>query len=158
MFAVAVTTTGVWPTAAQSYRVNTSRGRLRALTDPAGVPDSCVVLTVGLDSIGLYGYDKPQKANKETFFLKNGTSFSIGKAMVEIEYLDMQSRQLHVRRYEVDIEIPPGQTRKIDIPTWDRQQSFYYYLSAKPKKVSATPYKIKASVVAVMPAVDLKPK
>lgn len=157
LFAVAVMT-GVWHVAAQSYRVNTSRGRLTVMPDSARLRDSCVVLTVGLDSIGMYGYDKPQKASKETFFLKNGATFSIGKATVEIEYLDMQSRQLHVRRYEVDIEIPSGQTRKIDIPTWDRQHSFYYYLSAKPKRVSATPYKIKASVVAVTPAVDLKHK
>ena len=38
-------------------------------------------------------------------------------------------------------DIPAGETRKIDFPTWDRQMTFYYCGSPRPR-VSAIPYNV----------------
>ena len=51
----------------------------------------------------------------------------------------MKQRMLHSRDYDIKCLIPSKQTRKIDIPTWDKQKTYYYYLGNKPKKI-ATPY------------------
>ncbi len=95
-----------------------------------------------LDSIRFSGYDKKVSASRESFHISNGTKDTINSITLNIDYLSLDGHQLHSRKVKVETELPPGETRKADIKSWDIQKTFYYYRSQKPRS-SATPYKIK---------------
>lgn len=94
-----------------------------------------------LQKCSFYGFEKETNVNYETFLLKNTTNDTITGFEVRIDYLDMQGRMLHSRTVKEKGEVPPHETRKFDIPSWDKQHTYYYYLGNKPKKV-AIPFKV----------------
>lgn len=96
------------------------------------------------------GYEKVLRSTKESFFVTNNTRREVVRLVFEIDYKDMSGNMLDRRRESVDIEIPSGSTRKIDIPAWDKQKVFYYYRSPQPKTAQATPYKVKIRLVAAL--------
>ncbi|MDE6578040.1 MAG: hypothetical protein K2J82_06835 [Muribaculaceae bacterium] len=98
-------------------------------------------------NITFAGYDKQVSSRRESFHIVNSSSFTLRKALLKINYLDMQGRMLHSRTATVNCYIPAGETRKVDIPTWDTQFTFYYYLSNEPRRV-ATPYKVELRPIA----------
>lgn len=106
----------------------------------ADFPDSCIVLT---------GYDKPLNANKESVFIINGLEYDIEGISVTITYLDKSGRQFTTREVDINIHIPTGETRQAYFPTWDRQNSFYYVRSRRPR-AQATPYTITCRVTKVL--------
>lgn len=80
-------------------------------------------------------------------FVTNHARKTIRRIIMHLEYLDMQGRQLHRRRVEAPCEIPPGETRQIDVQTWDRQNTFYYYRTATGRgRTAATPYRVRCRV------------
>lgn len=92
-------------------------------------------------SIRLSGYDKPVNARKESFLITNESPLAITGASLKITYRDMKGRMLHSRTASLKCNVPPGETRKTEISSWDTQNSFYYYLSSEPRKIAA-PYKV----------------
>lgn len=94
-----------------------------------------------LSQIEFYGYDKQLSSTKETFFIKNLTDREMTGINMYIEYLTLDGRQLDKRFVKLSCSIPPGETRKVDLKSWDSQKSFYYEKSAPPRKM-ATPYKV----------------
>lgn len=132
-------------------RQSTNRGRLKAVTAgygaPAAAPDIIVADTIVPDSsdISIAGYDKPVNASKETFFVINRTSRTITSLTITLSYVDMRGRQLHQATHTVECDIPPHQTRMTAVPSWDRQRSFHYHLSGKPRKQS-TPYDVSCRI------------
>lgn len=101
------------------------------------------------------GYDKPLRSRRETFFATNNAD---GEATVKriaftITYYDSAKRMLHSRSESVGCDIPPSETRQISIPSWDKQQSFYYVRSTIPAKAEqATPYDITITVDTIFTA------
>ncbi len=128
--------------------------RLRPLAAaPSAESDSCLTDTL-IPAIApaepipvkFYGYDKKLRSTKETFFISNTDSFAtVTRACLTLEYFDAQGRLLHTRRRGINLDLKPGKTEMVDIPSWDRQQSFYYRGSQRPR-VSAVPYDIRISV------------
>lgn len=92
------------------------------------------------------GYDKPNSATRETFFVTNLDSVDIAGVGLEFEYFDTNDRQLHRAAHSVMTEIPAGETRVVSVPSWDRNNSFHYYLSQSPARRRSTPYKVKSRV------------
>lgn len=88
------------------------------------------------------GFDKEVNSSKESFILKNDSQQKIIGFIVRIDYLDMKGRMLHSRTIEEEGEVPPGETRRFDIRSWDIQHTYYYYRGNEPKKV-ATPFDVK---------------
>ncbi|MCH5231011.1 MAG: hypothetical protein J1F43_04370 [Muribaculaceae bacterium] len=88
------------------------------------------------------GYDKEPNSNLESFILVNTTDQPILGYDVRIDYLDMQGRMLHSRNIRQKCLVPPGETRRFDIKSWDPQHVYYYYLGNEPKRV-ATPFQVK---------------
>lgn len=88
------------------------------------------------------GYEKEVNANNESFLLVNNSKDKITGFKIKIDYLDMQGRMLHSREIEKGCEVPNGETRKIDVPSWDAQHTYYYYLGNEPRRV-ATPYQVR---------------
>lgn len=91
--------------------------------------------------VSFAGYDKEINSNTESFIIINPTDLTITGYEVRIDYLDLQDRMLHSRVVSKSCDVPPGETRKEDIKSWDIQHTYYYHLGNEPKKV-ATPYKV----------------
>lgn len=102
------------------------------------------------DSIYLAGYDKPLRSTRESLFVTNRSDRDIDGLVIETEYRDMAGRQLHKRTVTISCDIPAGETRRVDFRSWDRQQSFYYRLSPKPKRSQATPYDVTCRTIGVI--------
>jgi hypothetical protein len=99
-----------------------------------------------LSDITFSGFDKPATSLKESFFVVNNTDCTLAGMKLEIEYLTTDGRQLHKRELDLKCDIPSGETRKIDVKSWDTQKSFRYYKSAESRK-SAMPFKVKITLI-----------
>ena len=99
-------------------------------------------------SIRFAGYDKTLNSSKESFLVLNESLVDIKSMTIRLTYKDMSDRMLHSRKITVEEEIPHGETRKIDVSSWDTQKTFYYYRSIPPKR-DAAPYKITFSLLSI---------
>lgn len=121
-----------------------------ALTMPAKTVEAD---TIGRDSamacVRFSGFEKTLRSRRESVHATNLLAAdTILSLEIEIEYLDTKGRQLHQRTVSVDCEIPPGQTRMLDFPSWDKQQVWHYRLSKPPRSNSqATPFDVKLSAL-----------
>ncbi|MCM1309780.1 MAG: FxLYD domain-containing protein [Bacteroides sp.] len=97
-------------------------------------------------SIRIAGYDKPNPATRETFFLTNNSADSIDALNLTIKYYDTAGRQLHQATHTVKVTLPPGETRNVAVPSWDCNNSFHYEKSPAPQRRQSTPYSVKVSV------------
>ena len=55
---------------------------------------------------------------------------------------------LHQREEVLSVEIPPQETRKVDIKSFDVQHSFYHILSNKPTR-RATPFNTRIEILSL---------
>lgn len=99
------------------------------------------VLMDAFKQCGFTGYDKELSSNLESFIIVNVTDKTITGFKVKIDYLDMKGRMFHSREVRETCDVPPGESRRVDIKSWDKQHTYYYYLGNEPRKV-ATPYKV----------------
>lgn len=105
------------------------------------------VTVVSQSDIRLSGYDKPLNSRKESLFVSNRTEREITAVEIRITYKDMQQRMLHETEKLLRTDIPPGETRRVEFPSWDRQNSFYYYKGRQPRVGNVTPYRVDCSVI-----------
>lgn len=94
-----------------------------------------------ISSVTLSGYNKPAASARETLFLTNASDRTLTSIALTISYRTMQGIEIHRRSVAIDCMVPPGQTRLAEYPSWDRQHTFYYYRSERPRK-KATPYEV----------------
>lgn len=124
------------PVPAQSERV-----------EPQPVPFD-TVFSPSKSEIRFSGYDKPNRATRETFFVTNNLLDSV--TIVEIEvtftYSDMQDRMLHRASQVIKCDIPHGETRKLSVRSWDANNAFHYFRSTPPQRRASSPYKVSSAV------------
>lgn len=128
----------------------------KSIKSIAPEPDPIISLTTDsltfvekiLPAIRFYGFDKTVGSAMESFFISNALDSEISGMEIQIKYFDMQGRQLHKRNVTLDIKIPPHETQRTDIKSWDTQRSFYFHQSAKPKR-QATPFTVKISLLSI---------
>ena len=137
----------VWQSAMAQSRQRTTRYRIVAECAGVSLPADTSVVTDSVAYLTLSGYDKPLRASHEVLFVSNATGRDVVSVCLDVVYEDMQGRQLHRRRCDVPADVPAGETRQIIMPTWDRQRSFYYKGSTRPKRTEATAYEVRCSVV-----------
>ena len=99
-----------------------------------------------ISQVAITDYKKPAGSDKETFSVTNNTDKTLAAIGMEIEYLTPEGRQLHKRYVTADCDVPAGETRIIDMRSWDRQRSWYYVNGQKPRK-QALPYEIRLEVL-----------
>lgn len=134
----------VIPCSAGAQRVNSITRNLKPIKKYISAPAPAPFDTVRADTatVGLSGYEKTLRATKETVFVSNlSDNREIVGIIFTVTYLDNSGRILHRRRVEAHPEIPAGETRRLDFPTWDRQMTFYYKGSPRPR-VSSIPYDV----------------
>lgn len=136
-----------------TYRIKTEK-KISKSSGPQGEKIDFTNAHVRADRDSLYksitftGYDKQLNATKESFFVVNSGTEMVRGFTVQINYKSEDGEQYHKRIQTLTTSIPPGETRKIDIPSWDTQCSFYYRLSTPPRR-SAIPYDIDFTLLAV---------
>lgn len=134
---------------AMARRVKTTRGKLQFTEEiVTGKADSlCVAERMfPADSDFVFaGFDKPLSSLIETVFVTNRTVHDVTTFYLAIEYYDRAGRQLHSRSLRIDAAVPAGATRILKFPSWDRQKSFYYIQSRKPRTL-ATPFSVTCRV------------
>lgn len=122
------------PTASQARKTTLRlKGDTRELKDSVArgsfmVASNCLDCNNGyrIDSISFAGFDKPGNSSLESFFITNHTDRTMSGVALYIDYRTPDGRQLHKRYLKLDCAIPPGETRKADIKSWDTQRAFHY--------------------------------
>lgn len=114
--------------------------RIRIKTDSA-------TLSILKPMLGFSGFDKPASSSKETFLITNNSDTEIAGVLLEITYLDLQGRMIHRRNSDINVSIPPAETRMVELPTFDVQKSLYYKESNPPSRYkSAIPFDVRISI------------
>lgn len=75
------------------------------------------------------GFDKKRNNSRESFFIINGSDKPLAGVLLAFEYRTPDGRMLHRRYALISITIPPRETKKVDLQSWDTQRSFYYVKS-----------------------------
>lgn len=135
------------PVSARKVRVGPRRIVVeRTAGAEAAAPFDTIACPSG--AIRCSGYDKPNRASKETFFVTNLSvdSLAVEGLIITLDYSDMQGRQLHRARRLVKVSLPPGQTRAVSVPTWDVNNAFHYFRTPAPARRQSTPYRVSAAV------------
>lgn len=91
-----------------------------------------------LDQVSFSGFEKPQSSSLESFFITNSTDRILSGVTLYIEYLDAEGRQLHKRFLRLSCDVPPGETRRAELKSWDKQNTFYYRDSAPSRRQGAS--------------------
>lgn len=117
------------------------------------VPQTALYDTIPTPDVRLSGYDKPVRTDRETIHVTNNTGRNILELTFDITYYDMQGRMLHNTTVTVSCDIAAGDTQMLTWPTWDRQYSFCYEQSRRPRAPrTATLYTITATPVSALAA------
>lgn len=127
----------------QADRVVTTRKKLIIQPTPT-IQESLAptdTITTPQTEVRFCGYEKALNASRETIFIQNLTDTTILAICLTIEYLDSSKRSIHKRSLRLQTDIPPHQTRRYDLKSWDTQKSYYYINGSKPRK-TATPYDV----------------
>lgn len=121
-------------------RIKTTRTNLRP-AQPAAADAISICRDKIADIVRLCGYEKTLSANRETIFVENLSDSIISRIFLSISYRDTSDREIHRRQTSLTYDIPPRSTRRFDIPSWDKQKSYYYIKGVTPRR-AATPYDI----------------
>ena len=128
-------------------RTKTTRKNLRSLEVPVAVletddgllPDS--LNGVDPNAVSLKGYNKRASDAKESFFITNNTKHRMSAVRLLLRYTTMQGELLTQRTVTVPVSLKPGETKLVEVKTFDVQRLFYYYAGPQPRK-QATPFKV----------------
>lgn len=95
-----------------------------------------------LEQVVYSGFDKPRNSKYETFFITNNTDRVLTGVNLYIEYLTLDGRMLHKRFYPLRCYIPAGETRQVELKSWDTQHSFVYEKSTDTSRRPATSFRV----------------
>lgn len=98
------------------------------------------------DFLTFMAYDKRAGADKETFFIDNGSQENLSELEIEITYYNTAGKEIHKRTVEISQAFPAKETRKVDVKSWDTQKS-YHYVNSVPSSKGSTPYTVKFKVL-----------
>lgn len=128
-------------------RTKTTRKNLRSLEVPVAVMESDDGLLpdsldgVNPNAVSLKGYSKRASDTKESFFITNNTKQRMSAVRLLLRYTTMQGEMLTQRTVTVPVSLKPGETKLVEVKSFDVQRLFYYYAGPQPRK-QATPFKV----------------
>ena len=128
-------------------RTKTTRKNLRSLEVPVAVMESDDGLLpdsldgVDPNAVSLKGYSKRASDAKESFFITNNTKQRMSAVRLLLRYTTMQGEMLTQRTVTVPVSLKPGETKLVEVKSFDMQRLFYYYAGPQPRK-QATPFKV----------------
>ena len=128
-------------------RTKTTRKNLRSLEVPVAVMESDDGLLpdsldgVDPNAVSLKSYSKRASDAKESFFITNNTKQRMSAVRLLLRYTTMQGEMLTQRTVTVPVSLKPGETKLVEVKSFDVQRLFYYYAGPQPRK-QATPFKV----------------
>ena len=128
-------------------RVRSTRKNLRSTEVPVAVldtvdgllPDS--LMTVDPAAVTIKGFAKRASDSKESFFITNNTRHRMSAVRLLMRYSTMNGELLTQRSVTVPVSLKPGETKLVEVKSFDVQRLFYYYAGPQPRK-QATPFKV----------------
>ena len=128
-------------------RTRTTRKNLRSTEVPVAVldtvdgllPDS--LMTVDPAAVTIKGFAKRASDSKESFFITNNTRHRMSAVRLLMRYTTMNGELLTQRSVTVPVSLKPGETKLVEVKSFDVQRLFYYYAGPQPRK-QATPFKV----------------
>lgn len=113
-------------------------------TSMAHVPDSLMISgEEALESVRLYGYDKPHSSSRESLFMESKLpTDTIVTVTLSIQYQAMNGQGLHKRDVTLPCHLAPGESERLQFPSWDKTQTFYYFRNEPKRATGKTPYKV----------------
>lgn len=128
-------------------RTRTTRKNLRSAEvpvvalegDDALLPDSLAQLDP--NAVTLKGFSKRASESKESFFITNNTNHRMSAVRLLLRYTTMSGEMLTQRTVNVPVNLKPGETKLVNVKSFDVQRLFYYYAGPQPRK-QATPFKV----------------
>lgn len=82
-----------------------------------------------LRAVTMVSYEQGWLDSEGTLALKNNTDENIHNISYRITYLDMKGNALDYHDFSSGIEVAPGMTRKVNIPAYEHERNYSYYLS-----------------------------
>ena len=79
--------------------------------------------------ITMVSYEQRWLDDEGTLALKNNTNEEVKNMAFLITYLDMSGTELDYKEYTRNVNIAPGMTRKVDIPAYEHERHYHYYLT-----------------------------
>ena len=128
-------------------RVRTTRKNLRTAEVPVAVMEVAdslmadILLQVDPNAVSLKGYSKRASDSKESFFITNNTKHRMSAVRLLLRYSTMTGEMLTQRTVTVPVSLKPGETKLVEVKSFDVQRLFYYYAGPQPRK-SATPFQV----------------
>jgi len=128
-------------------RTRTTRKNLRNIEMPVAVIDSIdsllpdSLMQVDPNAVSVKGYSKRASDSKESFFITNNTAHRMSAVRLLLRYTTMTGELLTQRQVNVPVSLKPGETRLVEVKSFDVQRLFYYYAGPQPRK-QATPFKV----------------
>ena len=116
----------------------TLRGKLR--------PDKGMLRANADSLLVIAGYDKPLNSRTESLFITNRLDRELTEVTLRLSYSDAKGRMLHEATRKLRVIIPSGATRRVEFPSWDRQQTFYYLHGRKPRTANVSPFDVACKV------------
>lgn len=129
-------------------KIRTTRHSLTASHQATDSVARAGSVTVCDSAVALHGFDKPLYSLYESVLATNRLDKAVSAVFLTVEYLDRKGRQLHKRSCRIAADIPSGETRLLKFASWDRQHSFYYEKSRRPR-VEATRFSVICTVDSV---------
>lgn len=128
-------------------RTRTTRKNLRSVEVPIAVlessdgllPDS--LIDIDPNAVTLKGFSKRASDSKESFFITNNTKHRMSAVRLLLRYTTMKGELLTQRTVTVPVSLKPGETKLVEVKSFDVQRLFYYYAGPQPRK-QATPFQV----------------
>lgn len=128
-------------------RTRTTRKNLRSVEVPIAVlessdgllPDS--LIDIEPNAVTLKGFSKRASDSKESFFITNNTKHRMSAVRLLLRYTTMKGELLTQRTVTVQVNLKPGETKLVEVKSFDVQRLFYYYAGPQPRK-QATPFQV----------------
>jgi len=131
---------GTAMTATTRARTRTTRNNLRATTLPLERIDADTTLADSLPSgvdpaaITLKNFSKRAGDTKESFLVTNNSAHRMSAVRLRLRYTRLNGEIIHERDVTVPVSLKPGETRNVEIRSFDTQRNYYYYAGPKPRK------------------------
>lgn len=147
-----------------------SRNTRRRLIRPSRRP---VTTTVNVDPVRdtitdlrtidslmtLSDFQKTVSSRYESLLVANrSVSDTIFAVILDLNYTTEDGHQLHRRTVTLTTPVPPGETRHVAFPSWDRQQLFYYQATPPARPTGRTrPFRVTLTPVSLILSPAMEP-
>ena len=131
---------------AAGARVRTTQTHLT--TNAAIVPDIALADTLAPDSaaipagaVTLRGFYKRASDTRESFFVTSHLPSRISAVRILLRYTTLDGTMLTERQLSIPVDLQPGQSKMVTVPSFDKQRAFYFHAGPRPRK-NATPFQV----------------